>query len=168
MSETLEKLYSISQKLDEDLADIYKGQKELREKIDNKRAARWEEMFEDLYKLSKYSRFLDTGIPLYRGETIGFEVRATNIIVISFSHLYPEPATETYFFAIYKDKPFDAHNSIYERWMEYVLQAAENWSEVKQEMEKRLEEKMKRDMAKKIADAETTQKKLEQDLRAIS
>lgn len=168
MSETLEKLYSISQKLDEDLAEIYKGQEELRGKIDDKRTVRWEEMFEDLYKLSKYSRFLDTGIPLYRGETLGFEVRDTNIIVISFSHRYPEPAAETYFFAIYKDKPFDAHGSHYASWMEYVLQAAENWSKVKQEMEKRLEEKMKRDMAKKMADVETTQKKLEQELRAIS
>lgn len=167
MSETLEKLYFISQKLDEDLAEIYKGQEELRGKIDDKRTVRWEEMFEDLYKLSKYSCFLDTGIPLYRGETLGFAVREKNIIVISWSHR-PEPALETCFFAIYKDKPFDAHGSHFASWMKYVLQAAENWSEVKQEMEKRLEEKMKRDMAKKMADAETTQKKLEQELRAIS
>ena len=173
----LEKLYAVSQKLDEQLAEIKAEQEVIKQEIREKRAACWEEMFDDIYSLRKYSKYLDTGIPLYNSgkKTLGFEIRNDCILVISWSHYYEgsskkrlEPYDETFFFSIYRDKPFDACNSHYKEWMKYVLRAAENWSTVLPEIKKRLEEKLVRDMKKKVAQAEEKQRMLDKDLKAIS
>ncbi|MEE1255967.1 MAG: hypothetical protein UHN47_05590 [Lachnospiraceae bacterium] len=171
----LEKLYEMSKSLDAQLAEINSDQKVIETEIKEKRKTRWEEIFDDILSLRKYSRYLDTGISLYGTDktTLGFEIRENFIMVISWSHFYdgggkrPEPYLDTMFFAIYKDKPFYT-TSHYERWMEYVLQAAENWSTVFPEMQRRLEEKMKRDMQKKVIQAEEKQKRLDAELFAIS
>lgn len=169
----LEKLYEMSKSLDAQLAEINSEQTVIENEITKKRKARWEEMFQDILSLEKYSRYLDTGLPLYKKETLGFEIREDFIMVVSWSHFYdngrkrPEPYLDTMFFAIYKDKPFHT-TSHYATWMKYVLQAAENWSTVLPEMQRRLEEKMKRDMQKKVIQAEEKQKRLDAELLAIS
>lgn len=171
----LEKLYEMSQSLDAQLAEIKTDQTVIENEIKEKRNARWEEMFQDILSLGKYSRHLDTGIPLYNSDktTLGFEIREDYIMVVSWSHFYdyggkrPEPFQDTMFFSIYKDKPFHT-TSHYATWMKYVLQAVENWSTVLPEMQRRLEEKMKRDMQKKVVQAEEKQKQLDAELLAIS
>lgn len=166
--ENLERLYRIKKELDRQLEAVKNEQTILEKAIKDKRESKWNIMFDDLYKLSKYSRYIDTGIKLYNNdsETLGFEVREEFICVISWKHSYGKSKTDTYFFAIERDKPFYT-NSHYKDWMKYVLKAVENWNDVLVEIEKRLAIKMKNDMVIKLDKTEKKQIELESQLRAI-
>lgn len=168
----LEKLYETRKELDAVLSEIEVEQSKLESEITEKRNISWNKMFEDLYSLKKYSRSIDTGVELYKGETLGFEIRNDGIGVISWEHFNGngkqiEPRKKTYFFTITQDKPFQV-NSIYHEWMEYVIKAIENWSEVMKEIEKRLVKRMELEMTKKITVSEQKQTELENQLKAIN
>lgn len=173
----LERLYEARKELDKVLKEVEVEQSRIRDEITEKRTIGWDKMFEDLYSLRKYSNFIDTGIGLYKSkkETLGFEIRNDNICVISWIHFncdgrQIEPKTETYFFAITKDKPFKPSkaDSHYSDWMKYVTYAIENWDEVIKEIEIRLSKRMELEMKKKISNSEQRQIELETQLNAIS
>lgn len=169
----LEKLYEMNRQLEEQLSDIKHSQSELAKEIETRKKVLWEEMFDDIFSLSKYSKTLDTGFTIHKGETLGFDIRDNCIVVISWSHEYenkkrPEPYLDTFYFPMYRDKPFDAEGSHFAYAMEYLVKVAENWKETKEEMIRRLEEKLERDMKKKIDNAIDKQKQLEDELRAFS
>lgn len=170
----LEKLYEARKALDKVLKDVEIEQSKLIKEITEKRDVGWDRMFSDLYSLRKYSNFIDTGIDLYknRAETLGFEIRDNEICVLSWKHInfygnQTEPKTETYFFSITRDKPFET-NSYYKDWMKYVIYAIENWNEVMKEIEIRLSKQMELEMKKKISDSEEKQIELKKQLNAIN
>lgn len=170
----LERLHEANKELDKVLNEIKIEQSKIKNEITEKRNDGWYKMFDDLFSLKKYSRYIDTGINIYsnRSETLGFEIREDYICVISWKHVDSnkrpiEPRTETYFFTIKQDKPFQTR-SHYDRYMEYVILAIENWDDVMEEIEKRLEKKMEIEMKKKITNAEKRQMELEKQLIAIS
>jgi len=170
----LEKLYEANKELDRVLKEVATNQLKIKDEISEKRNNGWNKMFDDLLSLKKYSKFIDTGIQIYSGrsKTLGFEIRDNYICVISWKHFdcdrKPiEPKTETYFFSITRDKPFQT-NSHFGNHMEYVVTAIENWDDVKEEIERRLEKRMEIEMKKKLLKAEQTQTELEKQLEAIS
>lgn len=170
----LERLYEAKKEFDKALKEIETEQSKMEDEIKEKRNIGWDKMFDDLYVLRKYSNFIDTGVELCKSksETLGFEIRNDYVCVISWEHFdcdnRPiEPRTKTYFFDITKDEPFKT-DSHYSDWMKYVITAIENWDEVKKEIEKRLANKMEREMNKKAFDSEQRQVKLEKQLKAIS
>lgn len=167
----LERLYEMNNVLDAQINRIKASQNELEKEIAEKKKVCWEEMYDKLIELSKYSRFLDTGYSLYEdGRTLGFEVRDGFIMLISWKHYdcdgrrLAEPRTDTYAFSIRRNKPFIADGNI-NFWLKDLIKVIDNWNFYLHEMEKRLEERMIREMKKKIINTENKQIQLENELK---
>lgn len=168
---TLDMLYELNKDLDKQIKDIKLHQNELEKKLAEKRKVCWEEFYDKLIELSKYSKFLDSGFVINNiGNTLGFEVRNGFIVVISWIHYncdgrkLIEPRTDTYAFSIKRDEPFIANGSI-KCYLPYLVEVIENWDYYLEETEKRLEERMIREMKKKIVNTENKQIELENELR---
>lgn len=169
---TLDMLYELNKNLDKQINNIKAYQNGLEKELAEKKKVCWEEFYDNLIELSKYSKFLDSGYSIYKdGETLGFEVRNGFIIVISWKHYDSngrkliEPRTDTYAFSIKRDMPFMATNGSIKFWMKYLIEVIENWDYYLEETEKRLEERMIREMKKKIINTENKQIELENELK---
>lgn len=161
---TLENLYELNIALDKQINKIKEEQKKLEEEIKEKKKVCWEEFYDDLLKLSKYSKLLDTNYSINRKEeTLGFEVRNGFIVVMSWKHYncdgkkLNEPKKECYAFRIERDYPFMNLSRSFDYWMPYLEEVIEDWDYYLKETKKNLEEKMIREMKKKIIDTESKQ-----------
>lgn len=168
---TLDMLYELNKDLNKQINSIKAYQNGLEKVVAEKKKVCWEEFYDKLIELSKYSKFLDSGFSINKcGETLGFEVRNGFIVVISWKHYDSngrkliEPETNIYAFSIKRDSPFIANGNI-SFWLKYLVEVIENWDFYLEETEKRLEERMIREMKKKIVNTESRQIELENELR---
>lgn len=164
----LEKLYKMNIALDKQIDRIKESQNELEKEVIEKKKVAWENMYDKLVELSKYSVYLDTGYCRCK-DTIGFEVRDNFIIIISWKHYdcdgrkLAEPRTDTYACSIERDKPFYTSGH-FSYWMEHLVEIMDDWDYHVEQMEKNLEARMIREMQKKIANTEKRQVELENEL----
>lgn len=168
---TLEMLYELNNNLDRQINNIKAYQNQMEKEIANRKRVCWEEVYDKLVELSKYSVFLDSGYPIRNDdkETLGFEVRNGFIMVISWVHYdsrygkLAEPRKQTYAFAIRRDRPFIADGNI-DFWLPYLVEVIDDWNFYLKEIENRLEKRMIREMKKKIVNTESKQVQLENEL----
>lgn len=177
----LDKLLEAKKQLNKTLKEIKAEQDNLSDVLAGKRKVSWEKVYDELVAYSKYSPLIDTGQVIYEKEknTIGFDVRKDCICVMEWSHYYTdsrgvatqkreEPYGDCYYGSIRRDTPWAVKGTLAHIISGRVYNIIENWDSITPEIEKRLAERMEREMKKSIQAVEEKQIQLEDDLQRIS